>query len=95
MGALRVTYVYNANLTGGLYFNDVGGDYTRDVDPVYYPTFTISSDGFLKPDGNLTWAFCWYPGSGQNDNPVLGSVYLGKSPGCTFIKGLKIAPYQK
>lgn len=94
-GALRVAYVYNANLTGEVYFNNVGGDYRRDVNPVYYPTFTLTPDGLLKPDGFLTWAFCWYPGSGQGDTPVLGSIYLGKPPGCTVLQGLKTALYQE
>ncbi|QKX63863.1 uncharacterized protein TRUGW13939_11034 [Talaromyces rugulosus] len=92
-GALRAAYVYNANLTGRVYFNDVNDVYRRDSGSAYYPTFTLTPDGFLKPDASLTWAFCPYPGSG--DDPVIGSVYLGKPPGCTVLRGLKTASYEE
>lgn len=31
-----MAYVYNVNLTGEVYFNNVGGDYRRDIDPIYH-----------------------------------------------------------
>lgn len=91
-GVLREAYVYiyNSTLTGKLFFNDVGGNKTKDV---YHPKFSLSN-GFLKSDDDLPWAFCWSPGSNHSATPPSGSVYLGNPPGCTVLHGLKTAPYQ-